>query len=114
MAAALIRRPSGAGRGSAELLAGDELAALPDEQVIDLIFSAGFSTAAEVSDISGRGVGMDVVRATVERIGGRVSRDEPARRRHDRAARSAHEHRDCRASWWSRPAGRFSAFPWMP
>ena len=55
--------------------ADDELAALPDEQVIDLIFSAGFSTAAEVSDISGRGVGMDVVRATVERIGGRASRD---------------------------------------
>jgi two-component system chemotaxis sensor kinase CheA len=55
------------------IIADDELAALPDEQVIDLIFSAGFSTAAEVSDISGRGVGMDVVRATVERIGGRAS-----------------------------------------
>jgi two-component system chemotaxis sensor kinase CheA len=55
------------------VIADDELAALPDDQVIDLIFSAGFSTAAEVSDISGRGVGMDVVRATVERIGGRAS-----------------------------------------
>ena len=55
------------------LLPADELAALSDEQAIDLIFSAGFSTASEVSDISGRGVGMDVVRATVERIGGRVS-----------------------------------------
>jgi two-component system, chemotaxis family, sensor kinase CheA len=55
------------------LLAADELAALSDEQVVDLIFSAGFSTAAEVSDISGRGVGMDVVRTTVEQIGGRVS-----------------------------------------
>jgi len=55
------------------LLATDELAALSDEQALDLIFSAGFSTAAEVSDISGRGVGMDVVRATVEQIGGRVS-----------------------------------------
>ena len=55
------------------LLAADELAALSDEQAVDLIFSAGFSTAAEVSDISGRGVGMDVVRTTVERIGGRVS-----------------------------------------
>jgi two-component system, chemotaxis family, sensor kinase CheA len=54
-------------------LASDALAALPDGQVIDLIFSPGFSTAAEVSDISGRGVGMDVVRATVERIGGRAS-----------------------------------------
>jgi two-component system chemotaxis sensor kinase CheA len=55
------------------VIGDDELAALPDDQVIDLIFSAGFSTAAEVSDISGRGVGMDVVRATVERIGGRAS-----------------------------------------
>ena len=55
------------------LLGSDELDALSDEQVLDLIFSAGFSTAAEVSDISGRGVGMDVVRATIEGIGGRVS-----------------------------------------
>ena len=55
------------------LMPPDELAALSDEQVIDLIFSAGFSTAAEVSDISGRGVGMDVVRTTIEQIGGRVS-----------------------------------------
>ena len=55
------------------LLARDELDALSDEQVLDLIFSAGFSTAADVSDISGRGVGMDVVRATIEEIGGRVS-----------------------------------------
>jgi two-component system chemotaxis sensor kinase CheA len=51
----------------------DQLAALSDEQTLQLIFSAGFSTAAEVSDISGRGVGMDVVRATIERIGGRVT-----------------------------------------
>ncbi|HEY4407610.1 MAG TPA: chemotaxis protein CheA [Xanthobacteraceae bacterium] len=56
-----------------KLMAEDELAALSDEQVIDLIFLAGFSTAVEISDISGRGVGMDVVRTTVEQIGGRVS-----------------------------------------
>ena len=55
------------------LLSVDELAALSDQQVIELIFSAGFSTASEVSDISGRGVGMDVVCSTIERIGGRVS-----------------------------------------
>ena len=65
---AAIRRKAGE-KG----LLPDELAALSDEQVIDLIFAAGFSTASEVSDVSGRGVGMDVVRATVERIGGRVS-----------------------------------------
>ncbi len=56
-----------------KLMAEDELAALSEEQVIDLIFFAGFSTAMEVSEISGRGVGMDVVRTTVEQIGGRVS-----------------------------------------
>ena len=55
------------------MLSPDELAALSDEQAVDLIFAAGLSTAAEVSDVSGRGVGMDVVRATIERIGGRVS-----------------------------------------
>jgi two-component system chemotaxis sensor kinase CheA len=63
-------------RGKAQergLLGDQELAAIPDEQAVELVFAAGFSTAAEVSDISGRGVGMDVVRATVERIGGRVS-----------------------------------------
>ena len=55
------------------LLPEDELAALSDEEAMDLIFSSGFSTASEVTDISGRGVGMDVVRATIDRIGGRVS-----------------------------------------
>jgi two-component system chemotaxis sensor kinase CheA len=51
----------------------DELAAMPDEQVMDLIFAAGFSTAAEISDISGRGVGMDVVRTAVAQMEGRIS-----------------------------------------
>jgi two-component system chemotaxis sensor kinase CheA len=55
------------------IMSPDELAALSDEQAVDLIFLPGLSTAAEVSDISGRGVGMDVVRSTVEQIGGRVS-----------------------------------------
>jgi two-component system, chemotaxis family, sensor kinase CheA len=55
------------------LLAGVNLADQSDEQIIDLIFSAGFSTAAEVSDLSGRGIGMDVVRTTTEQIGGWVS-----------------------------------------
>jgi two-component system chemotaxis sensor kinase CheA len=55
------------------LLPADQLAGLRDEQIVDLIFAAGFSTADAVSDISGRGVGMDVVRSTIERIGGRVT-----------------------------------------
>ena len=45
---------------------------MPDNQVWALIFEAGFSTAAEVTDVSGRGVGMDVVRRNIETIGGRI------------------------------------------
>ena len=47
--------------------------ALSDEDAVALVFAPGFSTAAEVSDLSGRGVGMDVVRTAVEKVGGRVS-----------------------------------------
>lgn len=49
------------------------LAGLSDDEAIDLIFSPGFSTAAQVTDLSGRGVGMDIVRTTIERLGGRVT-----------------------------------------
>jgi two-component system chemotaxis sensor kinase CheA len=66
---AIVRRTAQERR----LMAENELALLSDEQVLDLIFAAGFSTAAAVSDISGRGVGMDAVRATIEQLGGRVS-----------------------------------------
>ncbi len=54
--------------------------ALSDRDAIDLVFAPGFSTASAVSDLSGRGVGMDAVRTAVERIGGRVTVDsEPGR-----------------------------------
>jgi two-component system, chemotaxis family, sensor kinase CheA len=55
------------------VVADDALAAMSDEEVQNLIFAPGFSTATAVTAVSGRGVGMDVVRATVERLGGRVS-----------------------------------------
>lgn len=56
------------------------LAAMTDEAVIDLIFAPGFSTARKVGDISGRGVGLDAVRASVTALGGRVAlRSEPGR-----------------------------------
>ncbi len=48
---------------------GDELT---DERVCDLIFEPGFSTAAKVTDVSGRGVGMDVVRRQVQKLRGRI------------------------------------------
>ncbi len=46
--------------------------ALSDEQIDQLIFAPGFSTASEISDISGRGVGMDVVLSNIKKIGGSV------------------------------------------
>jgi two-component system chemotaxis sensor kinase CheA len=45
---------------------------LPDSELFLLIFEPGFSTAAKVSDISGRGVGMDVVRRQVQKLCGRI------------------------------------------
>jgi len=52
------------------LVAEDE--ELTRQQINDLIFMPGFSTADVVSDVSGRGVGMDVVRSNIQEIGGRV------------------------------------------
>jgi two-component system chemotaxis sensor kinase CheA len=49
-----------------------ELASMSEVQIKTFIFRAGFSTAAAVTSISGRGVGMDVVRSNIERIGGTV------------------------------------------
>ncbi|SDI25530.1 chemotaxis protein CheW [Propionivibrio dicarboxylicus] len=44
----------------------------PDQEIWPLIFAPGFSTAAEITDVSGRGVGMDVVKRNIEGMGGRV------------------------------------------
>jgi two-component system, chemotaxis family, sensor kinase CheA len=53
-------------------------AVLTDEQVNDLIFLPGFSTAEATTDLSGRGVGMDVVRRNIKELGGTVElRSEP-------------------------------------
>ncbi|NOH60522.1 chemotaxis protein CheA [Vibrio sp. RE88] len=45
---------------------------MSEKQIMNLIFAPGFSTAEEVSDISGRGVGMDVVRRNIEELGGHI------------------------------------------
>lgn len=50
----------------------NELEALNDQQIHHFIFRPGFSTAAEVTAVSGRGVGMDVVRTNIEMIGGTI------------------------------------------
>jgi len=49
------------------------LRAMSDSDVTDLVFAPGFSTATEVTELSGRGVGMDAVRTAVQRVGGRVA-----------------------------------------
>ncbi|OJF94261.1 chemotaxis protein CheA [Pararhizobium antarcticum] len=46
---------------------------LSDEEIDNLIFHAGFSTADKVSDLSGRGVGMDVVKRSIQALGGRIN-----------------------------------------
>ncbi|WP_040758244.1 chemotaxis protein CheA [Sporosarcina newyorkensis] len=48
---------------------------LSDRQVAELILASGFSTAAAITDVSGRGVGLDVVKSTIESLGGHISID---------------------------------------
>ena len=55
------------------LLGQKQADAMPREKALELIFAAGLSTAKVVSDISGRGVGMDVVRSNIADLGGSVS-----------------------------------------
>ena len=50
-----------------------EAESMSDDEAYDLVFHPGFSTASEVTDVSGRGVGMDVVHSTVERLDGTVN-----------------------------------------
>lgn len=57
------------------LIPAEILDAMSDQDAMDLIFAPGFSTAARVTDLSGRGVGLDAVRSAVERLGGRVGVD---------------------------------------
>ena len=46
---------------------------LTDKQINELILASGFSTADVISDVSGRGVGLDVVKTTIESLGGNIS-----------------------------------------
>jgi two-component system chemotaxis sensor kinase CheA len=59
----------------AELVMAEQAARLDDRELLNLIFLPGFSTADQVTQLSGRGIGMDVVRINVERIGGSVTID---------------------------------------
>ena len=55
------------------VVTADEAKNLTDDEVNMLIFAAGFSTADKISDISGRGVGLDVVKSKITSLGGHVS-----------------------------------------
>jgi len=57
------------------LLSESELATLPDRDAMSLVFVPGLSTAKKVSNVSGRGVGMDVVKTNIEKMNGQVSID---------------------------------------
>jgi two-component system chemotaxis sensor kinase CheA len=63
-------RQAAASRG---LLTAEEVEKLSDREALDLIFVPGFSTANKVTDTSGRGVGMDVVKTNITRLNGQIS-----------------------------------------
>ena len=54
------------------VITADQAAHMSHAEALQIIFAAGFSTAAALSDISGRGVGMDVVKTNIEKLGGHV------------------------------------------
>jgi len=54
------------------LITAAERAAMPRDKILNLIFEPGFSTAETVSNVSGRGVGLDVVRQNLEKVGGSI------------------------------------------
>ena len=55
-----------------QLLSSDQLSQMGDNSVLQLIFLPGFSTAEKITSVSGRGVGMDVVKNNIEKIGGMI------------------------------------------
>ena len=55
-----------------EIASAEEIARLSEAEVLDLVFRPGFSTAAEITEVSGRGVGLDVVRSVLHRLKGSV------------------------------------------
>ncbi|CAH0213530.1 Chemotaxis protein CheA [Peribacillus sp. Bi96] len=57
------------------ILTREMASTLTDKQIYELIFASGFSTAETISDVSGRGVGLDVVKNTIESLGGSVTID---------------------------------------
>ena len=57
------------------IITNEQANTLTEKQINELIFASGFSTADVISDVSGRGVGLDVVKTTIESLGGNISID---------------------------------------
>lgn len=55
------------------VISADTASRLSDDEAINLVFAPGFSTSAVVTDVSGRGVGMDIVRTNIDKVGGAVT-----------------------------------------
>ena len=55
------------------IITPDQAASMADKDAVNLLFSPGFSTAKEITDVSGRGVGLDVVKSKIEALSGEVS-----------------------------------------
>lgn len=62
------------------IITEDQIPTLSDQQIYELILASGFSTTEEVSDVSGRGVGLDVVKNTIESLGGSIAIDSEINR----------------------------------
>jgi two-component system, chemotaxis family, sensor kinase CheA len=59
----------------AGLVSAESAAKLSDKEALQFIFHSGLSTAAEISEVSGRGVGMDIVRSNIQKLGGLIDLD---------------------------------------
>lgn len=77
----IVVRDDGAGIDAAKLrvkavskgiITAEQAATLSDRDAVELVFHPGFSTAEAVTDVSGRGVGMDVVKSNITRLGGTI------------------------------------------
>ena len=79
--------PARVARKAAErgLIAADAVDSIDTKGALELLFAPGFSTAEEMSDVSGRGVGMDAVRTTIRELGGEVLLQSDVRRGDDGA-----------------------------
>lgn len=55
-----------------ELFSESQIQIMSEKQIFEIIFASGFSTASKLTDVSGRGVGMDMVKSSVEAVGGKI------------------------------------------